>query len=205
VAVSGDNARARFASADAGTHAVTITGFELVNNGKDNYVLLQPEGITGVIRRAPLVVRAADAVRYYGEKNPEFIVVYEYFAEGDGPEVLSGSVTVVTDADDASLPGRYALVPVGALTAANYEISFEPGVLTVLPVPLVHLIPSADLQQAYLAALADAYRTALAGAQGFGAGQGPGDVDGGSLLEVPGDEDPDAASPGSAHPEPAAE
>src|SRR5690606_13376361 len=113
------------------------------------------------INRAPLRVIAVDAVRLFGEANPDFKVKYEGFVAGEGPETLSGDLIVLTEADVWSAPGKYALIPVGNVSAKNYTVTLAPGVLTVLPATPSNLIPRV-LQNGYFAAMVDFYRTILA-------------------------------------------
>lgn len=84
---------------------------------------------------------------------------------GDGPETLSGDLIVLTEADVWSAPGKYALIPVGNVSAKNYTVTLAPGVLTVLPASSSNMIPRV-LQNGYFAALVDFYRTVLTDGSG---------------------------------------
>jgi hypothetical protein len=87
------------------------------------------------IGKAPLTITANDASRYYGQGNPTFSVRYSSFVAGEGPSVLSGTLSVGTPALPSSAPGTYPLTPNG-LSSSNYTITFLSGTLTVLPAPL---------------------------------------------------------------------
>ena len=133
---------------------VEVGGFVLAGEAEAvrNYQLVLPAGLTATITPAPLVVKVLDAQRPFGQENPVFVIGYEGFAPGEGPEVLRGSLTVVTEADVYSQPGEYPLILVGDVTAANYTITLVPGVLTVQPVALIQWIPE-HLREAYLSSL----------------------------------------------------
>lgn len=131
----------------------------MATGGEDavrNYDLVLPTGFRASITPAPLTVTVADAHRRFGRPNPVFTILYMGFVPGEGPEVLSGNLIVVTEAVRSSPPGEYAVVLIGDVTATNYEITLVPGVLTVLPASATHLIPE-HLRDAYLAALNDVY------------------------------------------------
>src|SRR5207244_3365721 len=53
------------------------------------------------------------------------------FVLGQGPNALGGSLTFLAAAADESVPGTYAVTP-GGLTAADYQITYAAGTLTVL-------------------------------------------------------------------------
>ncbi|WP_375417255.1 MBG domain-containing protein [uncultured Hymenobacter sp.] len=85
-----------------------------------------------------LTVRAVVATRQYSDPNPAFAVAYEGFRSGEGPGVLSGTLTYATVATpgntligaDARPGGAYSIVP-GGLTSTNYALTFVPAPLTI--------------------------------------------------------------------------
>jgi hypothetical protein len=81
---------------------------------------------------APLVVTAVDAVKVFGQSNPSFSARYTGFVADQGPSVLDGSLTFTTSATNGSQPGLYSIVVSGG-ASPNYSITFQSGVLTVLP------------------------------------------------------------------------
>jgi hypothetical protein len=114
----------------AGAYAITPTlndpGIRLAN-----YNVVVTNG-TLTINKAPLFVTAGNGSRAYGAANPNVGVSYSGFVLGDGPSVLAGSVSFTTSANHV---GTVDITPTG-LTAANYDIHFVAGHLTVTPVDL---------------------------------------------------------------------
>jgi hypothetical protein len=101
-----------------------------------DYTLIYVPGIFTVGRRA-LTVTPDAASRTYGAPNPAFAVGYSGFANGDGPEVLSGHLVCDTVATTASPAGQYAIDCSGStLSAADYDVYYVDGYLTVDPAPL---------------------------------------------------------------------
>jgi type VI protein secretion system component Hcp len=87
-------------------------------------------GGTLTVTRAPLLVIADNATKDYGDRNPRFGVTYAGFVLGQGPDVLAGDLTITTVATKTSPAGTYPIVP-GGVAAANYQITFVNGTLTV--------------------------------------------------------------------------
>lgn len=87
------------------------------------------------VKKAPLVVRASDDTKIYGDPNPVFDLVYSGFVLNDGPTTLGGSLEFRTAATASSDAGSYEVTPFG-LTSGNYEIAFADGRLVVEPAPL---------------------------------------------------------------------
>jgi hypothetical protein len=81
---------------------------------------------------APLTVTADDVRKTQGQPNPPFSAHYSGFVNGDGPQVLTGTLSIRTSADSSSPAGQYAITPAG-LGAANYAITYVAGTLTVAP------------------------------------------------------------------------
>jgi hypothetical protein len=84
------------------------------------------------VQPAPLVIRAEDKVKVYGEANPALTVSYNGFVAGDGPEDLATGPDLGTSATEASPVGEYEIAVSGA-TSSNYVIDHQPGTLTVYP------------------------------------------------------------------------
>ena len=91
-------------------------------------------GVTEIIffeiTKAPLVIKAGTYTRKKGEENPEFTLTYEGFKNNDTEAVLTNQPIVTCDATKESAVGDYAVVVSGA-EAANYDISYVSGKLTV--------------------------------------------------------------------------
>ncbi|MEA5421550.1 MBG domain-containing protein, partial [Spirulina sp. CCNP1310] len=82
-----------------------------------------------------LTITADNFTRLYGEANPLFTASFAGFLPGDNASVLTSPVTFSTAAVPDSPVGTYAIIPGGA-TAADYNISFVNGTLTVDPASL---------------------------------------------------------------------
>jgi gliding motility-associated-like protein len=97
-------------------------------------------GISGsqgiVVNKADLTIIANNQSRYYNVANPALTVNYLGLVNGDTPASLSTQPAVSTTAVPASLPGNYPITVSGA-AAANYNIFYVAGSLTVNPLPSV--------------------------------------------------------------------
>ena len=85
---------------------------------------------TLTVAKAPLQVKAKDAVRVEGEDNPQFEIVYNGWKLQDTESVLTEKPVVTTTATKESPAGEYDLV-VGGGEAQNYELNYQNGKLTV--------------------------------------------------------------------------
>ena len=107
---------------NASTNAkVTVTG-------KGNYDGTKIATFT--ISKAALTVTAEDMTVNYGEATPEFTATYAGFVNNETAAVLTGTLAFDCDYSKGSNVGTYAITPKG-LTAANYDITFVAGTLTV--------------------------------------------------------------------------
>jgi subtilisin-like proprotein convertase family protein len=114
---------------------VTLTGAGVVTlrasqPGDGNYNPAEPIDQTFTVTRAPLIIRANDATRAVGEPNPAFSATFLGLVNQDSPAVLDPGPSFSTVADESSAAGQYPIAVSGAM-AANYEITFEDGTLTV--------------------------------------------------------------------------
>jgi len=101
----------------------------------EGYTLVYVPG-TLTIDPAPLTIQPKDYTRTYGAENPtNFMVNYTGFVLGEDDSVVTG-LSVGTDATQQSDAGLYAISASGA-QAANYDITFVDGTLTVEQAPLV--------------------------------------------------------------------
>src|SRR5690606_16362336 len=80
----------------------------------------------------PLTITAHNKTKFAGTANPELTVSYEGFIDGEDASVLSQAPVISTTAVTASPIGDYPITVSGA-AAANYAISYVPGVLKVVP------------------------------------------------------------------------
>ncbi len=109
---------------DVGNYAITAIGMPV------NYNLPSISPGTLTITPAPLKIKANDATRLYYEPNPDFSYSCSGFVNNDNVQVITKSPTFNTDATPKSNVGRYEIMPSGA-QAKNYDITYEPGVLTI--------------------------------------------------------------------------
>ncbi len=86
------------------------------------------------VQRAPLAVRANDAVKSFGAPVPAFVASAAGFVNGDSFASLGGAIAFATTAGQASPVGTYPIVPSG-VTSANYAITFVIGTLSVVRGP----------------------------------------------------------------------
>jgi trimeric autotransporter adhesin len=85
-----------------------------------------------VVNKAALTIKADDKAKPEGDVNPTLTVTYTGFVYNETAAVLTTPVTITTTAVTGSPSGTYPIVPSGAI-AANYDIAFVNGVLTVSP------------------------------------------------------------------------
>ena len=114
---------------NAGTATITAT-----QEGNDSYLPFSRE-FSLTVGKAALTITANDCSKMEGEENPELTVSYEGFKNGDTEAVLTQQPTVTTQATTASPAGSYPITVSGA-KAANYDISYVAGTLTVEEAPL---------------------------------------------------------------------
>jgi hypothetical protein len=128
-----------FASQNVGTWTVTASGFALTSSGiSTNYSLLsQPLVPNASITAAGLGITAGDDTKTYGQARTYGAGQTNFTASGLLAGETIGSVTITASggaATNAAL-GTYSLTPSaptgGTFTAANYNISYTNGTLTV--------------------------------------------------------------------------
>jgi subtilisin-like proprotein convertase family protein len=107
-----------------GDYPVTVSG-----QSAPNYTLIYEPGTLSVLP-APLLVRAQDVGRLYGQTNPPFGAEFGGFVNGEDTNILGGVLALDCAATTNSLVGLYEIVPSGLL-ATNYSITFSNGTLTV--------------------------------------------------------------------------
>ena len=108
----------------AGTATITAT-----QAGNDSYLPFSRE-FSLTVGKAALTITANDCTKVEGEENPELTVSYEGFVNDDDASVLTQQPTVTTEATTDSPAGTYPITVSGA-EAANYDISYVEGTLTV--------------------------------------------------------------------------
>jgi filamentous hemagglutinin family protein len=111
----------------------------------DNYDVTLNDG-TLTVTKAPLTIAPIPAQRLYGDANPEFdLQVISGLRNGDSKSVVRGE-RYQAFAGPASSVGFYPIRLISG-TATNYELSFSPSTLTVLPRPLT--ISAEDVSREY--------------------------------------------------------
>ena len=86
---------------------------------------------TLTVTKAPLTVSVGTYERYEREYDPDFVLTYEGFKNGDDPEVLIAQPVAVSMASFYSAPGEYDILISGG-EATNYAFNYIPGKLIVL-------------------------------------------------------------------------
>ena len=82
------------------------------------------------ITKAPLTIKAKDYTIKQGEALPALEIEYEGFKNEETQTVLTTQAAIATEATSASEPGAYDITVSGA-EAANYELTFVKGTLTI--------------------------------------------------------------------------
>ncbi|GAB5523402.1 MAG: hypothetical protein Roseis2KO_12740 [Roseivirga sp.] len=107
----------------AGVYPINLAG-----GLSNNYLFVFNDGVL-TVNKAPLVVKADDKQLVYGNEFPEFTVSYRGFVNGEDEAVVSG-VSARTTATTSLEAGTYDIIPSGG-QAANYELQYENGTLTI--------------------------------------------------------------------------
>lgn len=87
---------------------------------------------TLTVNKATLTITADNKTKFFGQAVPPLTFTYSAFAYSETPSVLLTPVAISTTATAASPVGTYPITVSGA-TAANYNIVFVNGTLTVQP------------------------------------------------------------------------
>ncbi|MXV16881.1 MBG domain-containing protein, partial [Hufsiella ginkgonis] len=112
---------------NTGNYGISQGNFAI--NG--NYIL-SFTGASLVIGKRPLTITAENKTRPFGAFEPAFTAMYSGFATGETNLVLSKQPVLSTTASLFSLEGSYP-INIGDAAAANYEITYVNGTLTILP------------------------------------------------------------------------
>jgi gliding motility-associated-like protein len=111
------------------TGAVTASAAASGTFSPSNYAITYPQSDV-IVEAAPLTITADDKERNYGETNPVLTFKYSGFVNNEGIEQLTTLPITSTVAFAASPIGRYPITISGAV-AANYNLNYVPGTLTV--------------------------------------------------------------------------
>jgi filamentous hemagglutinin family protein len=110
---------------DVGNYAITASGASALNYDF-SYV---PGRLT--INQARLLITANNLTMTQGSGDPVLTVTYSGLRNGDAPDVVTGLVLRSSGGGNAG-PGQY-IINASRGTARNYQITYRPGVMTVLP------------------------------------------------------------------------
>ena len=90
---------------------------------------------TLTVTKAQLIVSVNSYSRYAGDNNPTFKITYSGFKNGETEAVLTKKPTVTCSATSNSPVGSYTITVSGG-EAANYNLSYVNGTLTVKEAPM---------------------------------------------------------------------
>ena len=113
---------------------ITTAGYVLSGEDSANYKWTPPLLSANIIAKC-LTVTTLDTEKVYGEANPDFIVNYTGFVDGEDMTALASPIEVRTTADTFSTVGIYELILSGG-SARNYELDLKNASLTISKAPL---------------------------------------------------------------------
>jgi gliding motility-associated-like protein len=111
-------------------------------SGDATYAAATPVIQSLTVNKAALTITAVNASKTYGAANPTLGITYSGFVNGDTNTSLSTQPTITTTASTGSPVGNYPITASGAV-AANYNISYTAGTLTVTPATLTIAVNNA--------------------------------------------------------------
>lgn len=168
-----------------GSYAFTVTAKD---NGKGKDAVTGSQNYTLNISQASLTITAGSAIMNQGAAIPKLTVSYNGFVNGDNASSLSTPPSVTTTATASSPPGVYPITVSGAVDP-NYNISYNPGILTINavsnpgPPPGVSMVVTAQPQTKEYGAVDPALTYTVTGLPG-GTSTG---IFAGSLSRAPGE------------------
>ena len=126
-------------SAAVGSSIGTYT-IEVRQGSVKNYNVHFENG-TLTITKAPLVISAGSYTKKQGDAMPELKASYGGFKNGENETVLTKQPVFSTEANESSSPADY-VVNVSGAEATNYDITYQPGTLTVteMPAPILSVV-----------------------------------------------------------------
>jgi hypothetical protein len=134
--VNGDNASSLTTQATVTVSSTPASGVGtypiLVSGAQDaNYTIVYVNG-TLKVNPATLLVTAVDQSRYFGTPNPTLTYYFSGFVNGEDSTVLTAQPTISTTALQSSAPGQFPISLRGG-AGANYILTYQDGVLTIIP------------------------------------------------------------------------
>jgi len=112
-----------------GTFTVTAT-----QEGNSNY-LPNTATRTFTVAKAPLIVRAENKERFYGDENPSLTYIFDGFRNGDSKSELLALPTILCSANRESTAGDYNII-ISDASDNNYSFLYQNGKLAVKKAPL---------------------------------------------------------------------
>jgi photosystem II stability/assembly factor-like uncharacterized protein len=113
-------------SLSAGSHQITAE-----YSGDATHASSASDSFTQVVNPAPLTITADNKSRLLDSPNPPLTATYSGFVLGQGPGVLTGTLSCTTTALTNSPPGDYPITCSGQ-SSTNYAITYVAGTLSVL-------------------------------------------------------------------------
>ncbi|MBL7872716.1 MAG: gliding motility-associated C-terminal domain-containing protein, partial [Cyclobacteriaceae bacterium] len=110
-------------ASNVGSYPITLSGGSSIN-----YTITLQSG-TLTVNISPLIAKASDLSKIYGQVNPTLTIVYTGFLNGDNVTSITPP-TISTTAGTASDVGSYPINLSGG-SAVNYGLILQPGTLTV--------------------------------------------------------------------------
>jgi hypothetical protein len=104
---------------------------ELTPADPADYTLARASVVLAV-EPAPLSITAVDRTKPYGAPLPPLAATYAGFVNGEGPAVLTGTLSCGTTATATSPVGAYPITCSG-LSSSSYAITWVAGTLSVVP------------------------------------------------------------------------
>lgn len=117
--------------APSATNAGTYTVKYKVIGIDENYEDIEEESFIVAIAPAELTITANDTTITYGDPIPTFTVFYQGLVNNEKPkDVLKGELVFACAYGEDNAAGTYPINPSG-VSSGNYDITFQPGTLTV--------------------------------------------------------------------------
>lgn len=118
-------------AATEATVASSVGTYDIVVSGAESqcYDIAYKNG-TLTVEKATLQASVGNYSREEGQPNPEFVILYEGFRNGDDESVLSVKPVATTVADETSAAGEYEIIVSGG-EAQNYAFTYVAGRLVV--------------------------------------------------------------------------
>ena len=122
------------------TESSPVANYHVCASGlsSSNYTIAFVDGDL-TVTPAALTIAVNAASQLYGQPNPGFSVSYAGLVNSDTPSDLSGSLSFTTSATNSSPVGSYS-IQAGGLSSSNYTITYQEGILAVMPDPLTVIV-----------------------------------------------------------------